>query len=116
VTSLPEPFVKTGPFRSESLSWLSKQLASRRVARLIGKQIALIQVPNQALFSLKAAARYLGISPDTLLDDVDHNRILCFTFHGRRTFKLEDLEFLRESLRQWENQPRPTSASSERTA
>ena len=33
---------------------------------MIGKLIALIQVPNQRLFSTKAAAQYLGIHEDTL--------------------------------------------------
>jgi hypothetical protein len=83
---------------------------------LIGKQIALIQVPNQALFSLKAAAQYLGISPDSLLEDVAAGNIHCYDWHGRRTFKLEELETLRDSLPEWHNHARPTSASSERTA
>ena len=81
---------------------------------IIGKEIALLQVPNQALFSLKVAARFLGISPETLVDDVEHGRIPCYDFHGRRTFKLEDLEKCRESLPAWQNHARPTSASSER--
>jgi len=81
---------------------------------LIGKQIALIQVPNQALFSLKAAAAFLGISPDTLSEDSDAGRIPCYEFHGRRTYKLEDLETLRARLPKWQNQPRPIPASSER--
>ena len=33
---------------------------------MIGKPVALIQVPNQRLFSIKAAAQYLGICEDTL--------------------------------------------------
>lgn len=82
---------------------------------LIGKQVALIQVPNQALFTLKAAAQYLGISTDSLLEDVAAGRIHCYDFHGRRTFKLEELEILRDSLKEWENHARPTTASSGRT-
>lgn len=81
---------------------------------MIGKQIALIQVPNQALFSLKAAAQYLGISPASLVDDTELGKVPCYAYHGRRTYKLEDLEKVRESLQEWENPGRPTIASSER--
>jgi hypothetical protein len=81
---------------------------------VIGKQIALLQVPNQALFSLKAAAAYLGISPDVLRDDSDNGLIPCYEFHGRRTYKLEDLETLRKQLPHWQNHRHPIPASSER--
>lgn len=84
---------------------------------MIGKQIALIQVPNQRLFSLKAAAQYLGIDPDTLRNDTDINGLIhAYNFHGRRTYRLEDLDSLIESLPQWHNRPRPmpVSATSER--
>jgi len=85
---------------------------------MIGKQVALLQIPNQALFSLKAAALYLGISPDSLIEDTETGKIDCFQFHGRRTYKLEDLEKLRDSLPKWQNRARPNSASasSERIA
>ncbi len=33
---------------------------------MIGRPIALIQVPNRRLFSTKAAACYLGVHPDSL--------------------------------------------------
>ena len=82
---------------------------------LISKPIAFYQVANQALFSLKAAARFLGISHDTLANDADCGLIPCYGFHGRRTFKLEDLENLRASLPHWQNQERPIAVSSERT-
>jgi hypothetical protein len=81
---------------------------------MIGKQIALIQVPNQALFSLRAAAEFLGISADALREDSDAGLIPCYLFHGRRTFKLEDLENLRANLPHWQNGRRPIAASSER--
>jgi len=82
---------------------------------LISKPIAFYQIANQALFSLKAAARFLGISPDTLADDADSGRIACYDFHGRRTFKLEDLENLRARLPHWQTERRPMAVSSERT-
>jgi hypothetical protein len=66
-----------------------------------GKPIALIQVPNQRLFGPAAAARYLGISPDTLKKRTDLQEIPCFEDHGRRTYKLEDLEAHVGSLKPW---------------
>jgi len=81
---------------------------------MIGKRIALLQVPNQALFSLKAAAQFLGISPDVLREDSEAGLIPCYEFHGRRTYKLEDLEALRKALPGWHNCRRPIPASSER--
>lgn len=84
----------------------------------IGKTVALIQVPNQRLFSLRAAAQYLGVDPDTLREDSDAGHVPVFMFHGRRTFKLDDLDLFIESLPRWENRARPIPASatqSERT-
>ena len=78
---------------------------------MIGKQIALIQVPNKALFSLKAAAQYLGISAKTLREHTGEGRIDCYDFRGRRTYKWEDLERLREELRKWQNPARQTPIS-----
>jgi DNA-binding transcriptional MerR regulator len=81
---------------------------------MIGKRVALLQVPNQALFSLKAAAQFLGISIDALREDTDMGLIPCYEFHSRRTYKLEDLETLRSMLPRWQNERRPIPASSER--
>ena len=81
---------------------------------MIGKRLALIQIPNQALFNLKEAAKFLGVSPDTLRQDTEDGFIACYDFHGRRTYKLEDLETLRAMLPRWHNDRRPIPASSER--
>ncbi len=65
---------------------------------MIGNPVALIQVPNQRLFSTKEAAQYLGICVDTLRKYADlgvvHARMLC----RRRVFSLEDLDALIDSL------------------
>jgi hypothetical protein len=80
---------------------------------MIGKAIALLQVPNQRLFSLKAAAQYLGVSPDTLIDHTNIGLILCSDFRGRRAYRLEDLDSLIESLPGWHTRPRmPVPATS----
>ena len=59
---------------------------------MIGKSIDLIQVPNQRLFSTKAAARYLGVHPDTLRKYADLGWITARKLERRRVFALEDLD------------------------
>ncbi len=51
---------------------------------MIGKPVALIQIPNQAMFSPKAAARYLGINVKTLKDLTDLGQIAARRFKNRR--------------------------------
>lgn len=65
---------------------------------MIGKPVALIQVPNQRLFSASAAARYLGICPDTLRKYANKGRIPARKLERRRVFALEDLDAFIESL------------------
>ena len=59
---------------------------------MIGRSIALIQVPNQRLFSTKAAARYLGVHPDTLRKYADLGWVKARKLERRRVFALEDLD------------------------
>jgi hypothetical protein len=70
---------------------------------VIGKPVALIQVPNQRLFGPKAAAKYLGICEDTLKKITDFGQILAYSLNGRRAYRLEDLNGFVESLPKWEN-------------
>ncbi len=65
---------------------------------MIGKPIALIQVPNQRLFSTRAAAQYLGICEDTLRTYADLGDIPARRLGRRRVFTLEDLDAFIESL------------------
>ncbi len=65
---------------------------------MIGKSVALIQVPNQRLFSTKAAARYLGICEDTLRKYADLGDIPARRLRSRRVFTLEDLDAFIEAL------------------
>ena len=69
---------------------------------VIGDTMALIQVPNQALFKVKAAARYLGITDETLTKHVDLGRIKAYNLEGIRVFKLTELNALIEALPEWE--------------
>ena len=69
---------------------------------MAGKLIGLIQVPNQRLFTVSPAARYLGISDDTLRKYADLGQIPVYRFiNGHRVFKLEDLNRLIDALPLW---------------
>ena len=68
---------------------------------MIGKAIALLQVPNQALFGPKAAAQYLGMNVKTLKKLTDLGEIPARRRGNRRAYLLEDLENYRTNLPQW---------------
>ncbi len=65
---------------------------------MIGRTVALIQVPNQRLFSTKAAAQYLGVHPDTVRKYADLGRIIARKLERRRVFTLEDLNAFIDAL------------------
>ena len=65
---------------------------------MIGKPVALMQIPNQRLFGMKAAARYLGVCQDTLRKYADLGQIKARRLDNRRVFTLEDLDGFIESL------------------
>lgn len=68
---------------------------------MIGKPLALIQVPNQAMFAPRAAAHYLGVNVKTLKKLTDRGEIPARRFRNRRAYLLEDLERFRTSLPGW---------------
>ena len=68
---------------------------------MIGRPIALIQVPRQRLFSTRAAAQYLGIHEQTLRKYADLGRISPRRLENRRVFTLEDLDSFIEKLPEW---------------
>lgn len=72
---------------------------------MIGKPIALIQIPNQRLFAVKAAARYLGIHEQTLRKLTDLGEILARRMGSRRVYLLDDLDRYIESLPRWYDGP-----------
>ena len=65
---------------------------------MIGRPIALIQVPRQRLFSTRAAAQYLGMCEDTLRKYTDLGDIPARRLGRRRVFTLEDLDTFIEAL------------------
>ena len=65
--------------------------------------MALIQVPNQRLFSTKAAAQSLGVHPDTLRTYADLGRIRARKLGRRRVFTLEDLDAFIDALPEYQS-------------
>ncbi len=70
---------------------------------MIGKPIALIQVPNQRLFGTKAAAQYIGVHPDTLRKYADLGWIKPKRLENRRVFALEDLDTFIDTLPEYQS-------------
>ena len=68
---------------------------------MIGRPVALLQIPNQALFSPKAAAQYLGINVKMLKELTDLGEIPARRLRNRRAYLLEDLEGFRKGLPDW---------------
>lgn len=71
--------------------------------RLLSSRIHLVPVPTVRLFPISKAAKYVGLSHGTLIKYTDLGHVKAFNFHGRRTYKLEDLDALIDSLPEWEN-------------
>jgi excisionase family DNA binding protein len=65
--------------------------------------------PSQRLFTVGAAAQYLGISDDSLRKYADLGQIPVYRFNDRRAFKLEDLDRLIDTLPLW-NDPASDTA------
>ena len=86
----PEPtlgIAETGP-GAQSHNWTSEM-----------KAIRIIGIPEQAVFYVGAASRYLGISPNTLRKRADLGLIPAKRDEsGNRVFLLEDLDAYRKSL------------------
>ncbi len=68
---------------------------------MLGKVVALLQIPNQALFRPKAAAQYLGMNVKTLKKLTDLGEIPARRRGNGRAYLLEDLENYRTNLPQW---------------
>ncbi len=77
---------------------------------MVGKTVALIQVPNQRLFRVAQAAHYLGKHPNTIRKLADLGEIkACVEVDssGRRhrVFTLDELDAYIDSLPQWYDSP-----------
>ena len=72
---------------------------------MIGKPMALIQVPNQRLFGMKAGARYLGVHEQTLRKLADAGTVPARQMGVHRVFLLDDLDRFIETLSAWYSSP-----------
>lgn len=68
---------------------------------MIGQPVALLQIPSQRAFKTKAAARYLGMHPQTLRKYVDEGKIQAKREGSQRVFLLEEMDRFIEGLPQW---------------
>ena len=66
---------------------------------MIGKPIALIQVPNQRLFSPKAASRYLDVHPQTLKKITDEGQLQAKWMRNRKFTSWRNLTVTSSRLR-----------------
>jgi len=74
------------------------------------KAIQFVAIPQQAVFYTAAAARYLGISPNTLRKRSDLELIPCRQDeNGKRVFLLEDLDHYIKSLPPYQHSGNPFS-------
>jgi len=88
---------------------------------MIGKPVALIQIPNQRLFSIAAAARYLDKHVNTVrkladLGKIKAKRELDLSGRKRRVFTLEDLDAYIDSLDPWYDPPNGEESGAEQEA
>ena len=68
---------------------------------MIGKPVPLIQIPKQRLFSVKAAARYLGLHVQTLRKVTDLGLLDARCLGARRVYTLDELDRFIETLPRW---------------
>lgn len=79
---------------------------------MIGKPVALIQVPNQRLFSVQAAARYLGCDRKTLKKWTSLGLLHAKWIEGARHYTLDEMDrFIDEQPDSIENPSGRDSAS-----
>ncbi len=72
------------------------------------KAVQIVTIPEQAVFYVGDACRYLGISPNTLRKRADMGLIPCRQDeNGKRVFLLEDLDDYRNSLPPYDQSDNP---------
>jgi excisionase family DNA binding protein len=90
-------------FASQQGSPATANTADTTIARsALIRSVQIQPEPAQRLFSIGAAAHYLGVSDDTLRKYADLGKIPAYRFiNGHRAFKLEDLNRLIDELPLW---------------
>lgn len=69
---------------------------------MIGRPTVILQIPDQRVFSINEAARYIGVHPQTLRDMTDLGQVRARKQGHRRAYLLEDLDRYVEGLPDWE--------------
>jgi hypothetical protein len=76
--------------------------------------VQIVEVPEQVAFRVRDAARYLGISPNTLRKRSDLGLIRARRDeNGERIFLLEDLNAYLESLPDYRRRDKPVPVSTD---
>lgn len=70
------------------------------------KNSLVLKTPSQRGFSKAAAAQYLGVSPNTLLEITAAGHLHPKDMRGRRVWMHEDLDHYLDSLKPWHGEPR----------
>ena len=81
---------------------------------MIGKPVALIQIPNQRLFGIKAASRYLDMHAQTLRKLTDLGEIKAKRLGERRVYTRDDLDRFIDGLSEWYADPGEKSGTERR--
>lgn len=95
-----------------------RSAARKTLSELFGEMemisVQIIEVPAQAAFRVSAAARYLGISPNTLRKRSDLGLIpVRRDENGERIFLLRDLNGYLESLPDYRSRGKPVQVSTD---
>jgi excisionase family DNA binding protein len=69
---------------------------------MIGKPAVILQIPDQRVFSVGEAAKYIGVHEQTLRGMTDLGQIKARKQGKRRAYLLEDLDRYIESMPAWE--------------
>jgi|SRR5437764_1383662 Helix-turn-helix domain len=77
------------------------EITEKQNVVLIDRSIDERGLPNQRLFKTKAAARYLGIHPQTLRKYTDEGKLVALNLVGSRVYDLEELDRFITSLPEW---------------
>jgi excisionase family DNA binding protein len=70
--------------------------------RMNGHIVEFKKVPDKRLLSSSRAARYIGVGASTIRDMTARGEIPSYDLHGRRGYKLEDLDRYIDSLKPWQ--------------
>jgi len=82
---------------------------------MVEKPADSIQAPNQQAFKMRAAARYLGLHPQTLRKFVDEGKIPAKRAGTQRVFLLADLDGFLQALPQWKTEKEEEHGYEEQT-